>query len=124
MWQTTAEAWRKKGYGMDTSEQILRREWSEKFIKLMQNRIVASHYKYGWLSENYGSGLVSAVESLQMRLDRYRQDGNTEWLVDVANFAMIEFQYPQHPRAHFRATGSDESPGLAGTSVQERAEEE
>lgn len=108
---------------MESSEQILKREWSEEFIKLMQNRIIASHYKYGWMSDNYGSGLVSAVESLQMRLDRYRQDGNTEWLVDVANFAMIEFQYPQHPQAHFRATDSGESPGLAGTSARESENE-
>lgn len=108
----------------DTKEQILGRDWSPRFIELMQNRIVTSHYKYGWMSENYPTGLVDAMESLEKRLALYRETGNTEWLVDAANFAMIEFMYPQHPRAHFRATDSGESPGLAGVSARQMEEDE
>lgn len=41
-----------------------------------------------------------------------------------ANFAMIEYMHPSHPQAHFRATGSDESPGLKnGISYKELMEE-
>jgi len=32
---------------------------------------------------------------------------------------MIEFMYPQHPDAHFRATDSDESPGIVGITINE-----
>lgn len=31
---------------------------------------------------------------------------NTEYLLDAANYLMFEFMYPQHPKAHFRATDS------------------
>jgi hypothetical protein len=65
---------------------------------------------------------VDAIASLKKRLKKYEETGNTEWLVDIANFAMIEYMYPQHEQAHFRATDSHESPGLEGISVQEMKE--
>lgn len=104
---------------METRKQILDRDWSQEFVELMQNRIVVSHYKYGWISDCYDSGLAKAIESLEKRLELYKQTGNREWLVDVANFAMIEYTHPQHKDAHFRATSSAESPGLVGTSYNQ-----
>ena len=95
----------------ETRTEILTRDWSAEFIELMKNRIVTSHYKYGWVSLNYPE-LVQAVKSIQTRLDKYLETGNTEWLVDIANFSMIEFMYPSIPNAHFRGTDSSESPGL------------
>jgi hypothetical protein len=104
---------------MDTREQILSKDWSTNFINGMQNRIVQSHYKYGYASENYPTGLASAIGSLDKRLELYKQTGNLEYLMDVANFAMIEYMYPQHPKAHFRVVPSEESPGLDGISAKE-----
>jgi len=107
---------------MDTPEDILKRDYSDEFDTLRKNRMITSHYKYGWVSENYPTGLANAMASLQKRLALYEQTGNREWLVDVANFAMIEFMFPAHPGAHYRATASSESPGLEGTSSQELME--
>ena len=108
---------------MDNVNDILQRDWSKEFINLMQNRIIVSHYKYGWMSQTYPE-LAKAIDSAEERLRLYRETGNTEWLVDLANFAMIEFMHPSHPQAHFRATGSDESPGLKnGISYKELMEE-
>jgi len=76
----------------------------------MLNRMGVSYHKYGPISEAYPDR-VDAIECLLLRLERYIQDGNTEWLVDVANFAMIEFMLPGHPGAHYRPTDSRESPG-------------
>ena len=98
---------------METREEILSRDWSKDFIALMQNRIVVSHHKYGWMSQNYPE-LAQAVKSIQTRLEKYLETGNTEWLVDVANFAMIEFKHPSLQNAHFHGTDSSESPGLTG----------
>ena len=79
--------------------------------------------KYGWTSKTYPE-LAKAIDSAEERLRLYRETGNTEWLVDLANFAMIEYMHPSHPQAHFRATGSDESPGLKnGISYKELMEE-
>jgi hypothetical protein len=85
-------------------------ENSEQFHQGMMDRMGVSYFKYGLVEEAYPSK-VDAIASLQKRLERYAETGNTEWLMDVANFAMIEFMHPRHPGAHFRSTDSDESPG-------------
>lgn len=80
------------------------------FLQGMANRMAVSFHKYGALADGYPLR-VSALASLQQRLDMYRETGNTEYLIDAANFAMIEYMHPAHPLAHFAATDSDGSPG-------------
>lgn len=84
-------------------------EHSEVFLQGMLDRMGVSFYKYGAVAD--AEGRVNFIESLKMRLDKYIETGNTEWLMDVANFAMIEFMVPAHPDAHFLSTDSSESPG-------------
>jgi len=107
---------------MASKEQILRRNFSEDFVQKMRNRIVTSHYKYGWMEDTYPE-LADAIASLEERLELFKKTGNTEHLVDVANFAMIEFMFPRHPNAHFVGTDSDKSPGLVGISYKQMVEE-
>jgi hypothetical protein len=85
-------------------------EVSQPFVQGMADRMGVSYCKYGRVAEAYPSR-VDAVASLRARLERYEATGNTEWLMDVANFAMIEYMHPRHAKAHFRATDSKESPG-------------
>ncbi len=85
-------------------------EWSKTFIQGMLNRMGVSYHKYGRIPDAYPDRL-NAVASLQTRLGQYLADGNTEWLIDVANFAMIEFMHPGHPEAAFEPQDSDTSPG-------------
>lgn len=84
---------------------------SHEFHQYMVNRMAFSFHKYGPCRDKYPVG-ADAIASLKKRIDRYLETGNTEWLIDAANFCMIEFVYPSHPKAHFRSTDSDESPGL------------
>lgn len=86
---------------MGITEELIKTEYSEKFDELRKNRMLTSYFKYGYMKDNYESGLVSAVKNLEDRLDKYKKTGNTELLVDVANFAMIEFMFPQHENQHF-----------------------
>ena len=85
-------------------------EYSEAFDELRKNRVKTSFYKYGSAKENFGKGYVDALGSLE---------GNTEYLLDAGNYAMFEYMYPQHEKAHFRATDSSESAGIVGLSVGE-----
>jgi hypothetical protein len=85
-------------------------EYSKQFLQGMVDRMSMSFHKYGRVAEAY-PGKVDAIESLKRRLDKYKATGNTEWLMDVANFAMIEFMHPRHPEAHFEPTDSNASPG-------------
>lgn len=100
-------------------EEILKTEFSEPFVDGMKNRMAISYFKYGPVQLNAGKKFVNEMESLKLRLKKYEDTGNTEFLIDVANFAMIEYMYPSHPNAYFKATDSNESPGLIGMSVQE-----
>lgn len=93
-----------------TPQDVLKTEFSEDFTQHMKNAMVVSYYKYGAISEGFPDK-VDAVGSLMQRLREYTKTGNTEYLVDVANFAMIEFMHPRHPEAHYTPTDSDGSPG-------------
>lgn len=85
-------------------------EYSHDFIQGMLNRMGVSFTKYGAIKDGYPNK-VNAVKSLELRLKKYRETGNTEYLMDVANFAMIEFKYPAHKKAYFKAEDSNKSPG-------------
>lgn len=63
-------------------------EFSDAFVQGMKDRMHVSFHKYGAVADAYPHR-VNALESLLVRLRRYEETGNTEWLMDVANFAMI-----------------------------------
>ena len=85
-------------------------EVSEFFIDGMRARMVISRYKYGLVADAYPEK-VNALESLDLRLKKYKETGNAEYLIDAANFAMIEFMHPSLAGAFFKGTDADGSPG-------------
>ncbi len=95
---------------------ILKNEYSEEFDRLRKNRVVASYYKYGPARQNYGGGRVDAIKTAELCLDAFKKDGNTEHLVDAANYLMFRFMYP-YPGEQFKATDSDKSVGTVGTPI-------
>jgi hypothetical protein len=101
----------------DEVHAILATQYDEKFWKMMVSRMEMSYFKYGDFRDGYPKR-IDWLKSLQQRLMKYAETGNTEFLVDAANFAMIEFMAPAHPKAHFQSTDSDQSPGR--TSVHGR----
>ena len=108
---------------MATRDEILKRDFSEAFVNKMKNAIETSHYKYGWASKTYPE-LAQAHKCIAERLEAYEKTHNTEYLIDVANFAMLEFLYPAFADAHYTPTDSDKSVGLAGgISYKELMEE-
>lgn len=98
---------------METREEILKRDFSNEFINKMKNAIEMSHYKYGYMSKTYPE-LAQAYKCIKERLELYIETHNTEYLIDVANFAMIEFMYPSFKDSKYDPKDSDKSPGLAG----------
>lgn len=108
---------------MDTKDQILNRDFSKEFISKMQNAMVMSHYKYGWCSQTYPE-LAQAYKSIKTRLELYEKTHNLEYLVDVANFAMIEYCHPSFADSEYVPTDSDKSHGLTdGISYKEMMED-
>lgn len=96
-----------------TREEILKRDFSEAFVKKMKNAIEMSYYKYGFSSKTYPT-LAQAHKCIQERLDLYEKTHNKECLVDIANFAMLEYMHPAFEDAKYIPQDSDKSPGLAG----------
>ena len=76
----------------------------------MYDRMAVSFFKYGPIAHGFPEK-VDAIATLRLCLDTYAKDGNTEHLIDAANYAMIEFLRPRHPTAHFKATDSGGSVG-------------
>ncbi len=85
-------------------------EVSVRFFQGMMNRMAVSYYKYGPVAEGYPEK-VNALESLQQRIGFYKETKNIEYLIDAANFAMIEFMHPSYKDAFFEGTDTDRSPG-------------
>lgn len=94
-------------------------DYNERFDELRRNRVEVSSHKYGSAKKNFGSGNVQALPTVQLCIDKYNETGNTEYLCDAANYLMFEFTYPQHPKAHFKATNDTESAGIIGISETE-----
>ena len=100
-------------------EDILRTEYSEKFDNIRKNMMIVSYYKYGPLKDNYGKyKCMNAIENLKIRLQKYLDTGNTEYLADVANVAMLEFMNPQIEGASYKPTDNPDCE-LSGFSINE-----
>lgn len=95
---------------MSDTKKILDTEFSEPFVQGMRDRMVVSFYKYGPVADAYPHK-VNAITSLTDRLRKYAETKNTEFLIDAANFAMIEFMHPSVEGAFFAGTDDDQSPG-------------
>ena len=91
-------------------------DYSAEFDKLRQNRVAVSHFKYGPARDNFGSGRVDALATAERCIDAFKRDGNTEHLVDAANYLMFRFMYPM-PGESFRATDDSGSVGTVGTPI-------
>lgn len=80
-------------------------------VKGMLNRMAISEQKYGPVEES----TTDCKAELDRRWRMYLDTGNTEWLLDAANFAIIEFLKPSRAGAFFEGT-DEESPGLIETA--------
>ena len=85
-------------------------QFSSKFLQGMLDRMAFGFYNYGPVAKNFPDS-YDAIKSLSLRLKKYKETKNTEFLMDAANFAMIEFLFPRVKGAHFRSTSRHESPG-------------
>jgi hypothetical protein len=76
---------------------------SKRFIELMTNRVIMGTLRYNDWRINQGmkwDRIGSCIE----RLENFQKTGNLEYLVDVANLCMIEFEVSNHSNAHFGPT--------------------
>jgi hypothetical protein len=86
-------------------EALFQASWF-RMIQLMKNRRIIAGLRYNvstyekQISFALGFDLVKFMER---RLQQYKKIGNIEKLVDVANGALLEFEFREHPNKHFRS---------------------
>ena len=106
-----------------TGDEILKTEYCPEFDERRKNAIVCSFYKYGPSKENFRKGMVDAIGSLKKNLKKFEETGNTEYLVDIANYAMFRYMYPQGNES-YRPTDSNQSAGVDGITINELKNQE
>lgn len=100
-------------------QEILKTEYSTSFDEHRKKAMINSYYKYGPARKNYQEHrCIDAVANIRKRLERYEETGNTEFLVDVANFAMLEFMFPSKDGAGYKPTGADDC-ALVGFGINQ-----
>jgi hypothetical protein len=86
-------------------------EFDADFVVRMIRAMQVSYHKYGRVAEAYPLKF-EAESDVRARIGKYRTTGNKHYLVDAANFAMIEGMHP-NPKRNAAYLGNDaaDSPG-------------
>lgn len=84
-------------------------QFSQKFIQGMLNRVAVGYRRFGDL---HASTAKDGKKRVISSLAHYKRSHNTEFLIDVANYAMIEFMRPFDSKAHYAPSDSDPSPSV------------
>lgn len=104
---------------MPTREEVLATEFCEEFIEKMKDAMYVSFFKYGLVSDNYGENKPGdTLENLKLNLSRFEKESNLDYLVNVANQAMIRYMCPK--KGDYYEYKSDRS--IRGLSVKELEE--
>lgn len=70
-------------------------EWASDFEQLMRNRLLMGRFRYGPMEYKVKhSPSWDLLGSIETRLKLYRETGNLELLVDIANLCLLEFVNP------------------------------
>lgn len=90
---------------------ILSRNFSETFVNHMRNAMMMSWFKH---QDKRGNGDINnyvgkiSVDMIYRELEAFKADGNTEHMVNVANYAMTRYMFPQGDESYV-PTDSDKS---------------
>ena len=90
---------------MKTLEEMRKENVDDTFIEHMTNAMMMSAFKYGKVNE-YASNV--ALDKMQKELQMFMEDGNTEHMVNIANYAMIRYMFPKEGEC-YKSTDSDKS---------------
>lgn len=84
-------------------EDLMQTEWNAEFENLMRNRLLMGALRYG-LMKDPEKAKYNYLEAMEDKIKQYRITGNDELLVDIGNYALLEFTLGRHPNKHFKAT--------------------
>ena len=82
-------------------------QWSNEFEQLMRNRLIMGGGRYGWINDP-SKKQFDRISNLIDRANKYKETGNDELLVDIANLSLLEFCEGNHPDKHMNVLDSDQ----------------
>lgn len=98
-------------------------EFDPEFVARMMAAMMVSFHKYGRVAEAYPLKF-DAASDVRARMAKYRQTGNKHFLVDAANFAMIEAMHPARADATWGSNDAVDSPGRTTASGHRLVQED
>jgi hypothetical protein len=78
------------------------------FIQGMLDRMAMGFHNYGHMRRQHNR--PDNIKNIDIRVKKYQESKNTEYLMDAANYCMMEFCVPIEG-AFFKTTEKHESPG-------------
>ena len=84
-------------------DELRKSEWCEEFEQLMRNRLIMGAIRYGKLNEQ-DKPTYERAKTMAKKVALYVETKNKEVLVDLANYAMIEYIEPSEEGTYFAAT--------------------
>lgn len=92
------------GFRPDELRALESSEWSSEFERLMRNRMLMGALRYGRMSiKKLKKTRWDLLGAVRIKIMQYEETGNTEYLVDIANYCLIAFECDDHPSKHFNA---------------------
>ncbi|PZQ21149.1 MAG: hypothetical protein DI569_12855 [Sphingopyxis macrogoltabida] len=98
-------------------------EFDPEFVVKMAAAMMVSYHKYGRVADAYPVKF-DAVADVRARMAKYRETGNLHYLVDAANFAMIEAMHPRRDGATWGTNDAADSPGRSKVEGRRLAQED
>lgn len=99
-------------------------EFDPEFCVRMMQAMMVSYHKYGRVADAYPLKF-DAASDVRARMKKYRETGNKHFLVDAANFAMIEAMHPAPERnASWGSNDAADSPGRTTASGHRLVQED
>ena len=71
-----------------------------RFIEGMVYRLFMGAFRYGLINAP-NKPIYDRLSDIERRVNEYRETGNDELLMDIANMALMEFCEGMHPKKHF-----------------------
>lgn len=107
-----------------TSAGVPLSEFDPEFVMRMMAAMMVSFHKYGRVADAYPLKF-DAMSDVRARMSKYRETGNKHYLVDAANFAMIEAMHPgRKDGAQWGANDAVDSPGRTTASGHRLVQED
>ncbi|KQN09797.1 hypothetical protein ASE85_02330 [Sphingobium sp. Leaf26] len=120
----SGEAIKKAVYDYMSSAGVPLTEFDPSFVVRMVQAMMVSYHKYGRVADAYPLRF-DAASDVRARMSKYRQDGNKHFLVDAANFAMIEAMHPAPEReASWGENSAANSPGRTSANGHRLVQED